>query len=156
MISLGENSKCLALAVLVVSGHPRARLEAVMSTSAEALPWPPRDVGEGIQVTAKTIRDAEKLLRDIRHHALIDLPLGTVSAVMSRAMATQTETLLPLIDPVDIVDMSIECVEVFLFQKNTFLENSCQKVTKFLLPQEVALPGAYCTVTCTARFCSLH
>ena len=71
-------------------------------------------------------------------------------------MATQTETLLPLIDPVDIVDMSIECVEVFLFQKNTFLENSCQKVTKFLLPQEVALPGAYCTVTCTARFCSLH
>ena len=43
MISLGENSKCLALAVLVVSGHPRARLEAVMSTNAEALPWsPPR------------------------------------------------------------------------------------------------------------------
>ena len=31
-------------------------------------------------------------------------------------MATQTETLLPLIDPVDIVDKSIECVEVFLFK----------------------------------------
>ena len=43
MISLGGNSKCLALAVLVVPGHPRARAEAVMSTSAEALPWsPPR------------------------------------------------------------------------------------------------------------------
>ena len=42
-------------------------------------------------------------------------------------MATQTETLLPLIDPVDIVDMSIECVEGFLIQKNTFLENSCKK-----------------------------
>ena len=39
MISLGGNSKCLALAVLVVPGHPRARAEAVMSTSAEALPW---------------------------------------------------------------------------------------------------------------------
>ena len=39
-------------------------------------------------------------------------------------MATQTDTLLPLIDPVDIVDMSIECVEVFLFQKNTFVELS--------------------------------
>ena len=39
-------------------------------------------------------------------------------------MATQTETLLPLIDPADIVDMSIECVEVFLFQKNTFVEHS--------------------------------
>ena len=46
--------------------------------------------------------------------------LERFSAVMSRAMATQTETLLPLIDPVDIVDMSVECVEVFLFQKNTF------------------------------------
>ena len=44
MISLGgNNSKCLAWAVLVVPGHPRARSEAVMSTSAEALPWsPPR------------------------------------------------------------------------------------------------------------------
>ena len=56
--------------------------------------------------------------------ALIDLRLGTVSTVMSQAMATQTETLLPLIDPVNIVDMSIECVEVFLFQKNTFVELS--------------------------------
>ena len=56
--------------------------------------------------------------------ASIDLPLGTVSAVMSRAVATQTETLLPLIDPVGIVDMSMECVEVFLVQKNTFVEHS--------------------------------
>ena len=39
-------------------------------------------------------------------------------------MATQIETLLPLIDPVDIVDMSLECVEVFLFQKNTFVEHN--------------------------------
>ena len=39
-------------------------------------------------------------------------------------MATQTETLLPLIDPVDIVDMSIECVEVFLFKNKTFVELS--------------------------------
>ena len=39
-------------------------------------------------------------------------------------MATQTETLLQLLDPVDIVDMSIECVEVFLFQKKTFVELS--------------------------------
>ena len=50
--------------------------------------------------------------------------LERFSAVMSRVMATQTETLLPLIDPVDIVDMSIEFVEVFLFQKNTFVEHS--------------------------------
>ena len=56
--------------------------------------------------------------------ASIDLPLGTVSAVMSQAMATQTETLLSLIDPVDIVNMSIDCVEVFLFQKNTFVGHS--------------------------------
>ena len=48
--------------------------------------------------------------------------LERFSAVMSRAMATQTETLLPLIDPVDVVDMSIECVEVLLLQKNTFVE----------------------------------
>ena len=59
----------------------------------------------------------------MKYDITIDLLLGTVSAVMSRAMATQTETLLPLIDPVDIV-MSIECVEVFLFQKNTFVEHS--------------------------------
>ena len=58
----------------------------------------------------------------MKYDITIDLLLGTVSAVMSRAMATQTETLLPLIDPVDIV-MSIECVEVFLFQKNTFVEH---------------------------------
>ena len=56
--------------------------------------------------------------------ASIDLPIGTISAVMSRAMATKTETLLPLINPVYIVDMSIECVEVFLFQKNTFVGHS--------------------------------
>ena len=56
--------------------------------------------------------------------ASIDLPLGTVSGVMSRAMAIQTETLLPLIAPVDIVDMSIECVEVFIFQKNPFVDHS--------------------------------
>ena len=56
--------------------------------------------------------------------ASIDLPLGTVSAVTSRGIATQTETLLPLMDPVDIVDMSIEWVEVFLFQKNTLAERS--------------------------------
>ena len=68
----------------------------------------------------------------MKYDITIDLLLGTVSAVMSRAMATQTETLLPQIDPVDIV-MSIECVEVFLF-------------TKFLFPQEVALHCAYCTV----------
>ena len=43
----------------------------------------------------------------MKYDITIDLLLGTVSAVMSRAMATQTETLLPLIDPVDIV-MSIE------------------------------------------------
>ena len=92
------------------------------------------------------IRDAEKLLRDIRHDiASIDLPLGTVSAVISRAMATQTEALLPLIDPVDIVDMSIECVEMCLFQKNTFVEHSnslksqIQKITKFLFQEEVQL-----------------
>ena len=59
----------------------------------------------------------------MKYDITIDLLLGTVSPVMSRAMATQTETLLPLIDPVDIV-MSIECVEVFLFQKNTFVEHS--------------------------------
>ena len=59
----------------------------------------------------------------MKYDITIDLLLGAVSAVMSRAMATQTETLLPLIDPVDIA-MSIECVEVFLFQKNTFVEHS--------------------------------
>ena len=83
-----------------------------------------RDVGEGIQVTAKTIRDTEKLLRDIDITRRSTCHLEQFSAVMNRAMATQTETLLPLIDPVDIVDMSIECVEVFLFQKNTFVEHS--------------------------------
>ena len=49
--------KCLAFPVLVVPGHPRAKAEAV---------------GEGCQVTAKTIRDAEKLLHDIRHR--VDRP----------------------------------------------------------------------------------
>ena len=43
MISLGGNLKCLALPVFVVPGHPRARRETAMSTSAAALPWsPPR------------------------------------------------------------------------------------------------------------------
>ena len=57
--------------------------------------------------------------------ASIDLPLGMISAVVSRVMATQSETLLPLIDPVDIVNiMSIDCFEVFLFQKNTFVGHS--------------------------------
>ena len=38
MISLGGNLKCLVLPVFVPR-HPRARAEAVMSTSAAALPW---------------------------------------------------------------------------------------------------------------------
>ena len=100
----------------------------------------------------------------MKYDITIDLLLGTVSAVMSRAMATQTETLLPLIDPVDIV-MSIECVEVFLFQKNTFVEHSNSMKTHVKKSrcfcfrrncQEVALHCAYCTVTCTARFCTSH
>ena len=71
---------------------------------------------KAFRVTAKRIRNATY---DI---ASIDLPLGTVSAVMSRAMATRTETLLPLIDPVDIVDMLIECVEL--------LEKPCKKKSR--------------------------
>ena len=61
-----RNLKCLAFLVFVVPGHPRARVEAVTSTSAAAPPCSPISVGEGIQVTAKTIRDAEKLLCGIR------------------------------------------------------------------------------------------
>ena len=60
-----RNLKCLALPVFLVPGHPGARAEAVMSTSAAVLPWSPPSVGEGIQITAKMIRDTEKLLRDI-------------------------------------------------------------------------------------------
>ena len=59
--------KCLALPVFVAPGHPRARAEAAMRTSAAALPWSLPLCWEGIQVTAKTIMDMEKLLHDIQH-----------------------------------------------------------------------------------------
>ena len=66
---------------------------------------------------------------------------------MSRAMATQTETLLPLIDPGDIVDLSIECVDVFLFQKNTSVEHSnslksCVKNSRSFFPEEVVMTNS--------------